>query len=151
DGLRAVAIALVYGFHDQGGDLLAYLASWVEIALLLLIDLPLEAVGLPTVSFRAKALLTRPFYEDGWVGVQVFFVLSGFLITTLLLRERERFGRIDLRAFWVRRALRIWPLYYLIVAIGFGIIPRIEGAYHTEFGPLQAAESLPPFLVFLGN
>ena len=45
--------------------------------------------------------------ENGWVGVHLFFILSGYLITALLLREEARYGRIALRAFWVRRILRI--------------------------------------------
>jgi peptidoglycan/LPS O-acetylase OafA/YrhL len=45
----------------------------------------------------------------GYLGVDVFFVLSGFLITTLLLAEHDRAGRIHLRWFWARRALRIGP------------------------------------------
>lgn len=48
-------------------------------------------------------------------GVRCFFVLSGFLITTLLLKEYERTGRIDVKAFMLRRALRILPLYFLVL------------------------------------
>jgi len=144
DGLRALAIAMVYLFHDTELDLLSYLTSWVSTPLAMAVDPVLERLGLPDISFRVQTLLTRPFRLNGWVGVQVFFVLSGFLITTLLLRERERFGRIDLLAFWVRRALRIWPLYYLIVMIGFFVIPLARSGTQTPDG-------LWAFLLFAGN
>jgi len=49
----------------------------------------------------------------GAFGVPVFFLLSAFLITELLLREQERTGRVHVGAFYVRRILRIWPLYFL--------------------------------------
>lgn len=52
----------------------------------------------------------------GFRGVWVFFVLSGFLITTLALREEARAGRLDIRAFMIRRVFRILPLYYLALA-----------------------------------
>lgn len=147
DGLRAVAIALVYGFHDRDKlRLPSQAAGWVEVPLAMAVDPLLGAVGLPDVSYRLRNLLLRPVSTNGWVGVQVFFVLSGFLITTLLLRERERFGRVDLRAFWVRRALRIWPLYYLMVAVGFGVLPW---AGHGWSAGNDA--QLPAFLLFLGN
>ena len=55
----------------------------------------------------------------GAFGVPVFFLLSAFLITELLLRERERTGRIHIKAFYVRRILRIWPLYF---AAFFGLV-----------------------------
>ena len=56
-----------------------------------------------------------PGFRGGRAGVDVFFVLSGFLITSLLLVEHDRRDKIDLRAFWMRRALRLYPA--LIVAI----------------------------------
>src|SRR5262245_16956442 len=52
----------------------------------------------------------------GYRGVLLFFVLSGFLITTLALREEAFRGRLDLRAFFIRRFFRIAPLYYLALA-----------------------------------
>ena len=51
----------------------------------------------------------------GWIGVDVFFVLSGFLITTLLLDERDRTGTVRLRAFWARRARRLLPALCLVL------------------------------------
>lgn len=53
----------------------------------------------------------------GFLGVDVFFVISGFLITHLMLREREQHGRFQLAKFWVRRALRLWPLWFAILAV----------------------------------
>lgn len=50
-------------------------------------------------------------------AVTIFFVLSGFLITFLTLNEKEKYGRLDNKKFYVRRILRIWPLYYLYLII----------------------------------
>ncbi len=52
---------------------------------------------------------------SGAFGVDLFFALSAFLITTLLLRERETNGRVDVRSFYIRRILRIWPLYFAFI------------------------------------
>ena len=56
----------------------------------------------------------------GHLGVRLFFCISGLLITTLLLRERRGSGSIDLVRFWTRRCLRIFPLYYSVLA-GFTV------------------------------
>lgn len=60
----------------------------------------------------------RPLREIGGFGVALFFCLSGYLIVTLLLLEREHTGTINLRLFAMRRALRVLPLYALVLAIG---------------------------------
>ena len=60
------------------------------------------------------------------LGVVFFFVLSGFLITFLLLKEKEQNNSIAIKKFYLRRALRIWPLYYLIFIIGFFILPYLD-------------------------
>jgi len=57
--------------------------------------------------------------ELGSFGVTCFFTLSGFLITTLLLQEKENANKINFKNFYIRRILRIWPLYYLLLLMGF--------------------------------
>ncbi|MGH3530800.1 MAG: acyltransferase family protein, partial [Mycobacterium sp.] len=67
-----------------------------------------------------------PGMSGGFLGVDVFFVLSGFLITSLLLDELGRSGRIDLGGFWIRRARRLLPalvLMVLTVAVGRQFFP----------------------------
>lgn len=61
-------------------------------------------------------------FPDGHLAVILFFVLSGFLITYLLVREDARFGKISYKNFLVRRILRIWPLYYTILLLSFLLI-----------------------------
>lgn len=61
------------------------------------------------------------------LSVTFFFTLSGFLITYLLFIEKEKNKTIDIKRFYLRRALRIWPLYYIIVLLSFFIIPFIPG------------------------
>jgi len=62
----------------------------------------------------------------GELGVDLFFVLSGFLITFLLLKEKERFLKINYKSFYIRRILRIWPLYYIIVMLSLFVLPNFE-------------------------
>ncbi|MEP5612797.1 MAG: acyltransferase [Cyclobacteriaceae bacterium] len=67
----------------------------------------------------------------GYFGVVFFFILSGFLITYLLLEERKNNGAIRLGAFYMRRLLRIWPLYYLSLLVGFYFYPLFDQT-HVE-------------------
>jgi len=62
----------------------------------------------------------------GKLGVVLFFVLSGFLITYLLLTEEHSFKKISIWKFYVRRMLRIWPLYFLIIILAFFVLPNIS-------------------------
>jgi peptidoglycan/LPS O-acetylase OafA/YrhL len=62
-------------------------------------------------------LATSSWAQQGQQGVTLFFAISGFLITMLMLREKERHGSIDLRAFYIRRCLRIFPLYYAVLLV----------------------------------
>lgn len=71
-------------------------------------------------------------------SLDVFFILSAFLITELLLRERELKGKVHLRAFYVRRLLRIWPLYFFVIGIacllsGFDRSQSVGWAYAISF------------------
>ena len=85
-------------------------------------------------GLRAASILLVVFFHAGgpnirgWIGVHIFFVLSGFLITTLLLREREQYGRISLRAFYVRRFFRIIPIYYLVLCAYVPIVMLMHDA-----------------------
>lgn len=60
------------------------------------------------------------------IGVDVFFLLSGFLITYILLEEKKRYNKINIFKFIVRRTFRIWPLYFFIIAISPFIVKMVE-------------------------
>jgi peptidoglycan/LPS O-acetylase OafA/YrhL len=80
---------------------------------------------------------------SGWTGIQVFFVLSGFLITTLALREESSAGRVSLRNFWVRRFFRILPAY-LVVLLAMILTTYRRGG--SDWTLLQ--EALPNYWTF---
>ncbi|MGY1740266.1 MULTISPECIES: acyltransferase family protein [unclassified Blastococcus] len=109
DGLRGVAVLLVVGSH-------AVASAFGE------------------TSAVARSLLV-PF--NGGLGVLVFFVLSGYLITGILARESARTGRISFRAFYVRRTLRILPAFY--VFLGVVALVAAAGAIDVSVGESLSA------------
>jgi len=81
------------------------------------------------VALVVAAHVTIPYMGGGVIGVDIFFVLSGFLITALLLEEESGTGRVDLLAFYRRRALRLFPALALllpVVAIAANVSPEID-------------------------
>lgn len=88
------------------------------------------------------------FVSNGAYGVSAFFVLSGFLITLLLLAEERADGSISVARFYVRRVLRIWPLYYLVLFVGLVAYPVLRSALGLD-NPFS--HEWPMYLVFLAN
>ena len=87
--------------------------------------------------------------QSGGSGVDVFFALSAFLITSLLLRERQETGSISLRLFYIRRILRIWPLYFLVVALGIVFAHTMANFwYYTQNLPWYYVAG---YLLFVSN
>jgi peptidoglycan/LPS O-acetylase OafA/YrhL len=130
DGVRAVAILLVIIWHGA-----------------LVGRFPEEAMG-----------PLRPLVMTGWAGVDLFFALSGFLITALILREEQRTERVEgvprfsLRRFYLRRALRILPVFVVVFLVNTfvlsGHLPSVQGRRVLDSGsPL----GLWPYATFWGN
>ncbi len=92
--------------------------------------------------------------ELGGLGVIFFFVLSGFLITYLLLKEKEQTGTVNVKKFYARRILRIWPLYFFIVLLGFFVLPYFDFMhihYSARFKSHLSMINLVLFLIMLPN
>jgi peptidoglycan/LPS O-acetylase OafA/YrhL len=83
---------------------------------------------------------------SGWLGVHIFFVMSGFLITTLLLREQGKNGRVSLRDFYLRRIFRIFPVYYLILTVTIAQTHALGGESW-----IQLKHALPYYVTFLNE
>ncbi len=102
-----------------------------------------------------KQLLGFKFYcmhqliNLGDVSVTLFFVLSGFLITYLLLAERKQTGTVAVKKFYTRRILRIWPLYYLILILGFFVLPNISIFQIPTSGLINTGDTIQLSLFFL--
>jgi peptidoglycan/LPS O-acetylase OafA/YrhL len=78
--------------------------------------------GWAVLMVMAYHMDSERLFPGGFIGVDIFFVLSGFLITTLLVEEWTARGRIDLRSFYIRRALRLFPAFLCIVFFASALI-----------------------------
>jgi peptidoglycan/LPS O-acetylase OafA/YrhL len=91
----------------------------------------------------------------GEQGVVLFFVLSGFLITYLMLEEEKQTGAIKVKDFYLRRILRIWPLYFFIGFLSLAVLPRIpmflSPAYDLDFVYRHLTQKIILFIFFLPN
>lgn len=85
----------------------------------------------------------------GWIGLNLFFILSGFLITQRLYYHSQKDDGRYFRSFYIRRALRILPLYYAILIFYFFIFPLVYTNYDVYY--LQLNKSQLWFWVFLSN
>jgi peptidoglycan/LPS O-acetylase OafA/YrhL len=81
--------------------------------------------------------------RGGWVGVDLFFVLSGFLVSSLLFEEHQRQGRASIRRFLVRRGLKIYPAFYFYLGCMFGALLWWRGSIPrpTLIGELLALQN----------
>lgn len=129
DGLRFFAFLLVFIHHSS----------------------PLEGLFAPGSLLASTLRFLKNF---GWCGVDLFLVLSAFLITTLLLMEHLERGRISLRDFYIRRMLRIWPLYYWVITVGFFVLPALglfAPAFGSEVHRQMISTFAPGYFTFFGN
>ncbi len=128
DGLRTLAFLMVLAYH-----LGPVTAS--------------NGAGTPLPVWALNTLCSW-----GGSGVDLFFCLSGFLITFLLLAEKKSFGNISFKLFFVRRALRIWPVYYVLLLISCAIMPAFAWSHldHKLYGEFLVKQVVPMAL-FVGN
>jgi peptidoglycan/LPS O-acetylase OafA/YrhL len=85
----------------------------------------------------------------GHLAVISFFVLSGYLITYLLMAERKKTGDISIKNFYIRRVLRIWPLYFFTVLVGILLLPQMDFFTLPGQMPLNLSEHWGMILLFL--
>ncbi|MEI8061970.1 MAG: acyltransferase [bacterium] len=95
------------------------------------------------------------FLAHGDLGVTFFFVLSGFLITYLLMSEKNKKGEINIKKFYMRRLLRIWPVYFFTLIIAVGVLPyfvKLIGVGNSmPFDIFSGLHNYPWYVFFIGN
>jgi peptidoglycan/LPS O-acetylase OafA/YrhL len=105
DILRALAVFLVFGRH-----------------------MPICPVEVSPFFHQ----LSEIWFRGGWVGVDLFFVLSGFLVSGLLFREHEKFGYISAKNFLVRRGFKIYPAFWLLILTTIAVLAFRDHAFHPQ-------------------
>lgn len=105
------------------GPLRAFLALTV---VLLHIPLMTKNMGLP--AFNAW-----PIFNKGYNAVWGFFTLSGFLIINLLFKEKQSTGTVEIKKFYMRRILRIYPVYYFVLIFGLAFYHYLLPLFHVKF------------------
>ncbi|MFA7273199.1 MAG: acyltransferase [Crocinitomicaceae bacterium] len=124
DGWRTISFLLVFFYHSFHTENSSILNSETYI------------------------FVTKKLFINGNIGVNFFFVLSGFLITYFVIQEKLITGKIQVVNFWTRRILRIWPLYFFCVVFGFLIFPFLK----IYFGQIPAETAhLLNYITFTSN
>ena len=99
-----------------------------SLAVLLVVNQHLSAAF--AAQFGPNRYTSFTLTRNGWVGVDLFFVLSGYFIGSQLWRELARSGTISMKQFMMRRGLRIWPLYFAVFAAVLALLPAGQAAAH---------------------
>lgn len=86
-------------------------------------------------------------HELGAIGVNLFFVLSGFLISYFLLLEKKSTSQINFKNFYIKRILRIWPVFFLVTLISFFALPLLNKSFDIHL----VKQHLPYYLLFINN
>jgi peptidoglycan/LPS O-acetylase OafA/YrhL len=128
--------------HFKGLNALRLYAA-VSVVIQHIMYSPHDWFGVPTLPDIVGRL-----FINGTEAVHLFFVLSGFLITYLLLKERERTGTVSVRKFYMRRVLRIWPLYFTILLLAGIVLPLIIPNFKN---PLSNTRLAILMVLFQGN
>jgi peptidoglycan/LPS O-acetylase OafA/YrhL len=124
DGLRTIAVLLVINGHFS------------------------EAFG---NAYGTNAFSRFTLTDNGWIGVDLFFVLSGFFIGSQLWRELDRTGTISLRRFIIRRGLRIWPLYFFVFLAITLFLPSLPAIRQHGWSDLVFLTNYLPYGIVLGG
>lgn len=152
----STTVAKAVGAHAASGEKTASHAAqalyWPQLdgvrALAFLLVFLHHADPVPAQTALARAY--NCLVPWGIAGVDLFFVLSGFLITTLLLQEKIKTSTVSYKAFFVRRALRIWPLYFLALFLAGFIVPlwhHLPRHMYTKY----LLSQIVPGVFFVGN